>query len=118
LATIGIYGVISFAVSRRIKEIGVRVALGARNSDIHGAVIKSSVRPIIAGMIAGETLALIGAGMLSRVLESNPFMPLRPNDPVAFTVAPILVAAAALVACYVPTRRAMRVDPMVALRYE
>jgi predicted permease len=118
LATIGIYGVISFAVSRRTQEIGVRVALGARNSDIYRAVIESSVRPIIMGMIVGESLALTGAWILSRVLERNPFMPLRPNDPVAFTAVPILVAAAGLVACYVPARRAMRVDPMVALRHE
>lgn len=118
LAAIGIYGVISFAVNRRTQEIGVRVALGARHSDIYRAVIKSSVRPIIAGIIVGESLALTGAWMLSRVLERNPFMPLRPNDPVAFTAVPILVAAAALVACYIPARRAMRVDPMVALRYE
>lgn len=118
LAIIGIYGVISFAISRRTQEIGVRIALGARDGDIYGTVIKSNVRPIIAGMIAGESLALTGQWILSRVLERNPFMPLRSNDPVAFTVVPILVAAAALVACYVPARRAMRVDPMVALRYE
>ncbi len=66
----------------------------------------------------GESLALIGAWILSRLLERIPFMPPRSNDPVAFTVVPILVAAAALVACYVPARRAMRGDPMVALRYE
>ncbi len=118
LAIIGIYAVISFAISRRTQEIGVRVALGARDSDIYGTVIKSSVGPIITGMIVGESLALAGAWTLSRVLERNPFMHLSSNDPVAFTVVPILVAAAALVACYVPARRAMRVDPMVALRYE
>ena len=118
LAIIGIYGVISFAISRRTQEIGVRVALGARDSDIYGTVIKSSARPIFAGMIAGEFLALTGAWILSRLLERNPFAPLRSNDPIAFTVVPILVATVALVACYVPARRAMRVDPMVALRYE
>ncbi len=118
LAIIGIYGVISFAVSRRTQEIGVRVALGARNSDVYTAVIKSNVRPILAGMVVGESLALTGAWILSRVLERNPFMPLRPGDPIAFTAVPILVAAAALVACYVPARRAARVDPTVALRYE
>jgi putative ABC transport system permease protein len=118
LAIIGIYGVISFAVSRRTQEIGVRVALGARNSDIYSAVIKSNVRPIMAGMVMGESLALTGAWILSRVLERNPFMPLRSNDPVAFTAVPILVATAALVACYAPARRAARVDPTVALKYE
>ena len=118
LAIIGIYGVISFAVSRRTQEIGVRVALGARKSDIYSAVLKSNVRPIIAGMVVGEFLALTGAWILSRVLERNPFMPLRSNDPVAFTAVPVLVAAAALVACYVPARRAARVDPTVALKYE
>jgi len=61
LAIIGIYGVISFAVSRRTQEIGVRVALGARNSDIYSAVLKSNVRPIIAGVLVGEFLALTGA---------------------------------------------------------
>jgi predicted permease len=118
MATIGIYGVICFAVSKRIKEFGVRVAMGARKSDIHGAVMKSSMRSIIAGIIAGECLALTGAWILSRVLESNPFIPLRPDDPVAFALAPILVAAVALIACYVPARGAMLVDPIVALRYE
>ena len=118
LAIIGIYGVLSFAVSRRTQEIGVRVALGARHSDIYGAVMKSSVRPIIAGMIVGESLALTGAWILSRVLERSPFMPLRSNDPVAFAAVPILVAAVALAACYIPARRAMRVDPIVTLRYE
>jgi ABC-type antimicrobial peptide transport system permease subunit len=118
LAIIGIYGVISFAVSRRTQEIGVRVALGARYKDIYSAVIKSNVRPIITGMVVGESLALTGAWILSRILERNPFMPLRASDPVAFTTVPILVAAAALVACYVPARRAARVDPTVALKYE
>jgi predicted permease len=118
LAIIGIYGVISFAVSRRTQEIGVRVALGARNEDIYSAVIKSNVRPIIAGMVVGESLALTGAWILSRVLERNPFMPLRSNDPVAFTAVPLLVAAAALIACYVPARRAARMNPTIALKYE
>jgi predicted permease len=118
LAIIGIYGVISFAVSRRTQEIGVRVALGARNKDIYSTVIKSNVRPTVAGMIVGESLALTGAWILSRVLERNPFMPLRSNDPVAFMAVPILVATAALFACYVPARRAARVDPNVALKYE
>jgi predicted permease len=118
LAVIGIYGVISFAVSRRTQEIGVRVALGARNKDIYSAVIKSNLRPIVAGMVVGESLALTGGWILSRVLEHNSFMPLRSNDPVAFTAVPILVAAAALFACYVPARRAARVDPTVALKYE
>jgi predicted permease len=118
LAIIGIYGVISFAVSRRTQEIGLRVALGARGTDVYAAVIKSNVRPIVAGMVVGESLALIGAWILSRVLERSPFMPLRPGDPVAFTVVPILVAAAALVACYVPARRAASVNPTAALRYE
>jgi predicted permease len=118
LAVIGIYGVISFAVSRRTQEIGVRVALGARNKDIYSVVIKSNVRPIIAGIVVGESLALTAAWILSRVLERNPFMALRSNDPVAFTAVPILVAAAALIACYVPARRAARVDPTIALKYE
>jgi predicted permease len=118
LAIIGIYGVVSFAVTRRTQEIGIRVALGARNRDIYGAVIKANVRPIIAGMTVGESLALTGAWILSRVLEHNPFMPMRSNDPAAFAATPILVAAAALVACYVPARRAASVDPTVALKYE
>jgi hypothetical protein len=118
LAIIGIYGVISFAVSRRTQEIGVRVALGARHTDIYSTVFKSNMRPVILGMVVGELLALIGASILSRVLERNPFMPLRPGDPVAFTVVPILVAAAALFACYFPARRAAHVEPTVALKYE
>jgi predicted permease len=118
LAIIGIYGVISFTVTRRTQEIGVRVALGGQNTDIYAAVIKPNLRPIIVGMIVGESLALTGAWILSRVLERNPFMPMRPNDPVTFAAVPILIAAAALVACYVPARRASRVNPTIALRYE
>src|SRR4029077_6278838 len=100
LAIIGIYGVVSFAISRRTQEIGVRVALGARERDVYGTVIKSNVQPIFAGMLVGESLAAAVAWALSRVLERNPFMHLSSNDPVAFSVVPILVAAVALVACY------------------
>lgn len=113
LGIIGIYGVLSFLVSRRTREVGIRVALGAQRSDILWLVMKDGLK--FAGI--GISLGLISALALSRLLSSELYG-VSPADPVTFLSVATLMFFVTLLACYVPTRRAMRVDPMVALRYE
>jgi putative ABC transport system permease protein len=113
IAAVGIYGVIAYAVSQRTQEIGVRVALGAQRSDILGLVLGQGFRLVLIGVVAG----LAGAFALTRFLGAMLFN-VKPNDPITFAAVALLLAAVAVVASYVPARRAMRVDPLVALRYE
>lgn len=113
LATIGLYGVMSFAVSRRTQEIGVRMALGASGRNVLRLVLRQGAWPIAIGLGIGVLLA----GGLARLITVIMFG-VEPWDPQVFLVVVASLSAAALVACLVPARRAMRVDPMVALRYE
>jgi putative ABC transport system permease protein len=113
LAAIGIYGVMSYTVSRRTQEIGLRMALGAQ---------LASVRPMILGQtlkltLAGVVLGLAGAFVVARFLTSLLFG-VGVYDPATFLGVAALLVAVALTASYIPARRAMRVDPIVALRYE
>jgi putative ABC transport system permease protein len=113
LAAVGLYGVLSFSVSQRTSELGVRVALGARGSDILALVGGEGLRLVLAGLAAG----VAGALALGRVLSGLLFG-VTARDPLTFVAVSALLAAVAAVACYLPARRATRVDPIVALRWE
>lgn len=113
LASVGIYGVISYAVAQRTREFGIRMALGAQPGKMFGMILGQGAR--IAGL--GIFLGLVGAVAITRVMASLLF-DVQPTDPLTFTAVPLVLIVVALAACYVPARRAMRVDPMVALRYE
>jgi len=113
LATIGLYGVTSYAVSRRTDEIGIRMALGAAASNVRGMVLRESMLLIGAGLIVGIAAAL----SLTRLIKSFLYG-LTAMDPVAFGVAAVLLLAVGALAGYLPARRASKMDPMIALRYE
>jgi putative ABC transport system permease protein len=113
LATIGIYGVLAYSMNRRTAEIGLRVALGANPTDILRITLNQGMRPALAGMVLGA----FGAWWLSRYLETLLFG-VRPFDLFTFVAVAALLLATALIACILPGRRAMRIDPAVALRVE
>jgi ABC-type antimicrobial peptide transport system permease subunit len=113
MSTLGLSGVMAYSVSRRTREIGLRMALGARAGDVSRAVIQSAARLVLAGSAMGLALAFAGARVLESVLYG-----VRPHDPAVMFGAPVLLAAIALTACLIPARRAASVEPMTALRQE
>jgi putative ABC transport system permease protein len=113
MAALGLYGVISYLVAQRTQEIGIRVALGAQRTQVLRLVIGQGMRLICAGILLG----LLGGMALAR-LVSNQLFQTSTYDPLTFAIMTLVLLAIALLACYVPARRAMRADPMVALRHE
>ncbi len=113
LAAIGLFGVMSYAVGQRTREIGIRMALGARPAEVFRLVVGQGLLLTAIGVAIGLGLAAVGTRLLSGLLYG-----VNALDPVTFSVVTLLLAAAAFLACYFPARRAMKVNPIVALRYE
>jgi putative ABC transport system permease protein len=113
LASVGLYGVISFAVSQRTREIGVRMALGARPADVLHLILAEGLKLVLVGVALGISAALF----LTKLLEGMIYG-VSMRDPLIFLFVNVLLVGVSLAACYIPARRAMRVDPIVALRYE
>jgi macrolide transport system ATP-binding/permease protein len=113
LAVVGVYGIVSYGASLRMREMGIRVALGASPADVRGLVIRQGSVLVIAGIVCGLAVAAGVTRTLSRF-----FVLVGSLDVLTFVVVTLLLSGIALVACYLPARRAMRVDPMIALRHE
>ena len=116
LASIGVYGVISYSVTQRTHEIGIRIALGAEKRTVFRMVIAQGLRLAVAGLAIGAAAALILARVLSSF--SHLLYGVGAGDPLTFVAVSLMMTAVVVSACYIPARRAMRVDPMTALRHE
>ena len=111
LGCIGVYGVLSFLVSRQTRELGIRLALGAQRRDVFWRVIREGAGLCLAGIVLGVAGALAMTQWLSSELYG-----ISPTDPATYIAVAGMVSLVTLIACYVPTRRAMRVDPLIVLR--
>jgi ABC-type antimicrobial peptide transport system permease subunit len=116
LASVGIYGVIFYSVTLRVQEIGIRMALGADRRDVLRMVLGQGLSLAFAGLVVGAAGSLVLARMLSSFAKL--LYGVRTSDPLTFVAASLVLTGAALVACYLPARRAMHIDPMRALRTE
>ena len=113
LASVGVYGVVSYVVSRRRREVGIRMTLGASPRSVQGLILRQTLRPVVIGMVLG----IAGAALATRILESVLYG-IDPVDPITFVGAPLVLLAVAGAATLLPTREALKVDPMITLRYE
>jgi putative ABC transport system permease protein len=113
LAAIGVYAVMAYSVSQRTKEIGIRIALGARSQDVFRLSLQQGARLAIAGVVVGVTAAFFLRKIMASLLYG-----LSANDPIILSVVPLVIVLVVLLACYLPARRATKVDSMVTLRYE
>ena len=113
LTMVGLYGVISYIVARRRNEIGIRMALGAQRAQVVSMVMREAGRMLMIGILAGTVLSLVAGRAASSLLFG-----LKPYDPLTLVAAGLLLAVIAALASFVPARRASRLDPLVALRYE
>ena len=113
LAAVGIYGVISYSVAQRRREVGIRMALGAQRRDVLGLIVRQGMRPTLLGLVVG----LFSAAVMTRFMTSLLFH-VSTIDPVVFAGVALILAIVAAAACLIPARRATRVDPVVALRSE
>ena len=113
LALMGVYGMVSYIVSRRVREIGIRLALGAEGHDVTALIVRQALRPVAAGVVIGIVCCAAASSILSSVLYG-----VSPRDPISFIFVPGFLLVVGLLASYFPARRAAKVDPMEALRYE
>jgi putative ABC transport system permease protein len=112
LAVLGVYGVRSYSVNQQTREIGIRVALGSKSSEVLRLIVRQGLRLAGIGLALGVVAALALTGTLSSLLFG-----INADDPLTFGVVSFVLAGSAALACYIPARRATKVDPMVALRY-
>lgn len=113
LVCIGLYGIMAYAVSARTNEIGIRIALGAQRSGVLWLVLRQSLLLVVIGVAVGVPVVFAAGKWIASLLFG-----VKPADPVALALAIALMFVVGIFACYIPARRAMRVDPMVALRHE